>query len=191
MQEWPSSERRTSRWHMQCLGASCLALLRPMDTLNPVSFKNKKNRRRKRGRCWAFSHKSPEEWVTLSMSAASMVREQIQRCHTVEGPEPSTTCVKSHWDYGERDGMRCFCPALQPQVNITQPLRMSFGSLPLVWIPSWMAGLQTFVSDNWLRLISCFVFCPSRMGFPSTFCNKIQTESILYFCIAVLCFVRE
>lgn len=101
MQERLSSEQRTSSWHTPCLGVSCPALLRPTDTLNPVSFKNKnkkkKNRRRKRGQCWAFSHKSPGEWKTPSMQAASLVREQIQRCHTAKGP------VKSHVETMERE----------------------------------------------------------------------------------------
>lgn len=121
---------------------------------------------------------------TFHASSINGYREDL------EMPYRRRTCVKSCWDYGERDGRLCLCPALQPQVSITQPLRTSFGSLPLVWIPSWMAGLQTFVSDGWLRLISCFVFCPSRMGFPSTFCNKTWTESIFFLflhCNSLFC----
>lgn len=56
MQERLSSEQRTSSWHTPCLGVSCPALLRPTDTLNPVSFKNKNKKKIEGGKGGSAGH---------------------------------------------------------------------------------------------------------------------------------------
>lgn len=90
-----------------------------------------------------------------------------------QAPHGGRTHEKSEGDFPERDRRPYLCPTLQPQVHITQPLTVFFGSprLPLVWILLCPCCL--------MKVAFLFYVQSPKNGFPPTFWNKMQTESIL------------